>query len=207
MEQRVTTYSEYAMSTSVNGIKDIEAQTLDGISVQKIYFEGVGDRPNCQNRPWDKRVRSAERGRPALRASAGSAAVARGVSDYYDEKHSPRGSRCVGLQLLGLAARLWRSARSSWQQSTSEITRWSRCTPAFTFQRQARRVPGICQCGTVPMRPRIRKWISIQPWKDPHWFNMRSYRTRHKAVAEGTRWSPGRPCADIEAPGSRTPWV
>src|SRR5580692_2407345 len=39
MEQRVTTYSEYAMSTSVSGIKDIEAQTLDGISVQKIYFQ------------------------------------------------------------------------------------------------------------------------------------------------------------------------
>src|SRR3984957_3307872 len=39
MEQRVTTYSEYAISTSVNGIKDIEAQTLDGISVQKIYFQ------------------------------------------------------------------------------------------------------------------------------------------------------------------------
>src|SRR5258707_13433475 len=39
MEQRVTTYSEYAMSTSVNGIKDMEAQTLNGISVQKIYFQ------------------------------------------------------------------------------------------------------------------------------------------------------------------------
>jgi multidrug efflux pump subunit AcrB len=39
MEQRVTTYSEYAISTSVNGIKDIEAQTLNGISVQKIFFQ------------------------------------------------------------------------------------------------------------------------------------------------------------------------
>ena len=39
MEQRVTTYSEYAVSTSVSGIKDMEAQTLDGISVQKIYFQ------------------------------------------------------------------------------------------------------------------------------------------------------------------------
>src|SRR5713101_106136 len=39
MEQRVTTYSECAMSTAVSGIKDIEAQTLDGISVQKIYFQ------------------------------------------------------------------------------------------------------------------------------------------------------------------------
>src|SRR5258707_5363143 len=39
MEQRVTTYNEYAMSTNVGGIKDMEAQTLDGISVQKIYFQ------------------------------------------------------------------------------------------------------------------------------------------------------------------------
>jgi multidrug efflux pump subunit AcrB len=39
MEQRVTTYSEYAISSNVNGIKDIEAQTLTGISVQKIFFQ------------------------------------------------------------------------------------------------------------------------------------------------------------------------
>jgi multidrug efflux pump subunit AcrB len=39
MEQRVTTYSEYIISTNVSGIKNIEAQTLNGISVQKIYFQ------------------------------------------------------------------------------------------------------------------------------------------------------------------------
>jgi multidrug efflux pump subunit AcrB len=39
MEQRVTTYSEYSLSSSVNGISDIEAQTLSGISVQKIFFQ------------------------------------------------------------------------------------------------------------------------------------------------------------------------
>ncbi len=39
MEHRVTTYSEYAISSNVNEIKDIEAQTLDGISVQKIFFQ------------------------------------------------------------------------------------------------------------------------------------------------------------------------
>jgi multidrug efflux pump subunit AcrB len=39
MEQRVTTYSEYALSSSVNGIRDIEAQTLNGISVQKVFFQ------------------------------------------------------------------------------------------------------------------------------------------------------------------------
>src|ERR1700738_1069979 len=39
MEQRVTTYSQYSISTSVNGIRDIEAQTLTGISVERIYFQ------------------------------------------------------------------------------------------------------------------------------------------------------------------------
>ena len=39
MEQRVTTYSQFALSSSVNGIQDIEAQTLNGISVQKIFFQ------------------------------------------------------------------------------------------------------------------------------------------------------------------------
>ena len=39
MEQRVTTYSQYALSSSVNGIQDIEAQTINGISVQKIFFQ------------------------------------------------------------------------------------------------------------------------------------------------------------------------
>src|SRR6202451_3025903 len=39
MEQRVTTYSEYSLSSSVTGIRDIEAQTLNGISVQKGFFQ------------------------------------------------------------------------------------------------------------------------------------------------------------------------
>src|SRR5215472_9346412 len=39
MEQRVTTYSQYALSSSVSGIRNIEAQTLNGISVQKIFFQ------------------------------------------------------------------------------------------------------------------------------------------------------------------------
>jgi multidrug efflux pump subunit AcrB len=39
MEQRVTTYSQYIISSSVTGIKNMEAQTLNGISVQKIYFQ------------------------------------------------------------------------------------------------------------------------------------------------------------------------
>src|SRR5271156_4570430 len=39
MEQRVTTYSQYSISTSVNGTRGIEAQTLNGISIQKRYFQ------------------------------------------------------------------------------------------------------------------------------------------------------------------------
>jgi multidrug efflux pump subunit AcrB len=39
MEQRVTTYSEYITSTNVNDIRNMESQTLEGIAVQKIYFQ------------------------------------------------------------------------------------------------------------------------------------------------------------------------
>src|SRR3981081_4159203 len=39
MEERVTTYSQYSMSSNVTGIKNIEAQSLNGISVQKVYFQ------------------------------------------------------------------------------------------------------------------------------------------------------------------------
>ena len=39
MEQRVTTYSQYAISSNVNGIRNIEAQTLAGLSIQKVYFQ------------------------------------------------------------------------------------------------------------------------------------------------------------------------
>ncbi len=39
MEQRVTTYSEYSISSSVNDIKNIESQTLSGISVERIFFQ------------------------------------------------------------------------------------------------------------------------------------------------------------------------
>src|SRR3982074_126361 len=39
MEQRVTTYSQYSISSNVNASRDIEAETVNGISVQKIYFQ------------------------------------------------------------------------------------------------------------------------------------------------------------------------
>ncbi|WP_158744021.1 efflux RND transporter permease subunit [Acidisphaera sp. L21] len=39
MEQRVTTYSEFSLSNNVNGIKNIESQTLQGVTIEKIYFQ------------------------------------------------------------------------------------------------------------------------------------------------------------------------
>jgi multidrug efflux pump subunit AcrB len=39
MEEQVTAYSQYAISTSVSGVKNMEAQTLNGISVIKIFFQ------------------------------------------------------------------------------------------------------------------------------------------------------------------------
>lgn len=39
MESRVSTYSQYTISSNVNGIKNMESQTLNGLSIQKIYFQ------------------------------------------------------------------------------------------------------------------------------------------------------------------------
>src|SRR3984957_6769586 len=39
MEQRITTYSEYSISSQVSDIRNMESQTLSGIAVQKIYFQ------------------------------------------------------------------------------------------------------------------------------------------------------------------------
>lgn len=42
VERRITTYSEYAISSNVNDIKRMESQTLNGVAVIKIYFhQGV----------------------------------------------------------------------------------------------------------------------------------------------------------------------
>ena len=39
MEQRITTYSEYSISSNVSDVRNIESQTLEGLSVEKIYFQ------------------------------------------------------------------------------------------------------------------------------------------------------------------------
>jgi CzcA family heavy metal efflux pump len=38
MAQRITTYSEFALSSNVSDIKTMESQTINGISISKIYF-------------------------------------------------------------------------------------------------------------------------------------------------------------------------
>src|SRR6187401_19149 len=38
VERRITTYSEYAITSNVNDIKRVESQTLNGVAVIKIYF-------------------------------------------------------------------------------------------------------------------------------------------------------------------------
>jgi multidrug efflux pump subunit AcrB len=39
MEQRVTTYTEFALSNNVNGIRDMESTTLQGVTITRIYFQ------------------------------------------------------------------------------------------------------------------------------------------------------------------------
>ena len=39
MEQRITTYSEFSISSSVNDIKNIQSETFSGIAVERIYFQ------------------------------------------------------------------------------------------------------------------------------------------------------------------------
>ena len=37
-EQRITTYSEFALSNYVNDIDRIESQTIDGLGLIRVYF-------------------------------------------------------------------------------------------------------------------------------------------------------------------------
>ena len=39
MEKRVTTYSEFALSNNVNGIRSMESTTLQGVTITRIYFQ------------------------------------------------------------------------------------------------------------------------------------------------------------------------
>src|SRR3981189_1641552 len=39
MEQRVSTYSQYSITSTLTRIKNMEAQSLNGLSIQKIYFQ------------------------------------------------------------------------------------------------------------------------------------------------------------------------
>src|SRR6201996_7461019 len=39
MAQRITTYSEFSLSNNVNNIRRMESQTLQGVAVERIYFQ------------------------------------------------------------------------------------------------------------------------------------------------------------------------
>src|SRR4026208_2327962 len=43
MEKQITIFSEYTISSAVSNVKNIESQTLSGISVIKIYFHPGAD--------------------------------------------------------------------------------------------------------------------------------------------------------------------
>jgi multidrug efflux pump subunit AcrB len=39
MEKRVTTYTEFALSNNVNGIRNMDSTTLQGVTITRIYFQ------------------------------------------------------------------------------------------------------------------------------------------------------------------------
>src|SRR5271170_6448735 len=39
MASRVTTYSEFGLSNNVNGIRRMESTTLQGVTIERIYFD------------------------------------------------------------------------------------------------------------------------------------------------------------------------
>jgi multidrug efflux pump subunit AcrB len=39
MAQRITTYSEFSLSNNVNNIKRMESTTLQGVAIEKVYFD------------------------------------------------------------------------------------------------------------------------------------------------------------------------
>src|ERR1700750_3128629 len=39
MAQRITSYSEFALSNNVNNIKRMESTTLQGVAIEKVYFD------------------------------------------------------------------------------------------------------------------------------------------------------------------------
>ena len=104
MEQRVTTYSQYSISSNVNGIKNIEAQTLNGLSVQKIYFQpDVNlDLAIAQIVSATNAIRALHAGRdPAADRRAVQRLERSGPSDQPELRHS---QRTAALRLRHLSA-------------------------------------------------------------------------------------------------------
>src|SRR5213594_1131006 len=51
MATRITTYSEYVTSSTVDNIRSIESQTLSGISVIKVFLQ-PGEGAHCGHPRW-----------------------------------------------------------------------------------------------------------------------------------------------------------
>ena len=86
MEQRVTTYSEFSLSNNVNGIRNIESQTLQGVTIEKVYFQ-----PDVSHRPGDLADRRVHQLHPG-RHAAGHPAADRGAVQCLGRSRHPVGA-------------------------------------------------------------------------------------------------------------------
>ena len=103
MEQRVSTYSQYSISSNVNGIKDMESQTLNGISVQKIYFPA-----GRQSRPGHRADRFGDERHSLTHAAGHPAAHHRPVQCFQRagaaaHAHLEQSQRAAALRLRHLS--------------------------------------------------------------------------------------------------------
>ena len=93
MEQRVTTYSQYAISSNVNGIRNIEAQTPDGpVGAEDLLPAGRQSRPrHLADRRGDQLDPRADAARhPAARRGAVQCLERAGAADQPELRHAER---------------------------------------------------------------------------------------------------------------------
>ena len=66
MEKRVTTYTEFALSNNVNGIRDMESTTLQGVTITRIYFQPDVSIDLALSQVTARPIQSARRCRPGF---------------------------------------------------------------------------------------------------------------------------------------------
>ena len=115
MEQRVTTYSQYSISSNVNGIKNMEAQTFERpVGPEDLFPAGRQSRPRHRaDRLGDQRnPRAHAAGHPA----AGHRAIQRfqrsGPADQPELRHVSTSSSCTTTASIGCASSWHRSPAS-----------------------------------------------------------------------------------------------